>query len=599
MERIVSIKFNIFYLLLSVSIGFCQDVYFVAMNGNNLNSGVFEQPWQSIQYAVDQVQAGDTLNIRAGIYTEKILITTSGTKHNPIVIKSFDNEVVKIDARNESFGIILDECHCVTISGLTIFGATKSHSSGEQSNLYLIKNSSHIIIQQCELYDGKYGIYSQPEPTYITIIDCKIHDNESEGIGIRGRVSGNNIIISGNYIYSNGKQGIFMKCDSSIIEKNNIYDNGEEGIYMKQGSSKVRTHNIIRKNQIFNNYKHGIVLTSQYTLIYENDIHDNGSHPSGNRHAHGIYMAQSSYNIIYNNEMHDNHHGSAVRLEGNYNVVTGNLFYNNGTGMYSTDNYGPECYCNIIRNNYIYGNRASEIGPTAGSGLESDGTEELRLYNNVFFDNDGYGTAFVTGIYNLSSGIKIKNNIIMNNGWEHIMVKKENEEGYEESHNNIFPDKADAINFTGNIYWLADYKKTTSQGVNTISQDPLFVAYNDFHLTSNSPCIDAGVFLTTTSSSGDGTRIPVHDVMYFCDGHGLTQGDLIQLEGGTQKARITIIDYENKILTIDQSLSWTTGQGVSLPYNGLAPDIGVDENFTSVDIDPPLPPQNVTIELAK
>jgi hypothetical protein len=63
----------------------------------------------------------------------------------------------------------------------------------------------------------------------------------------------------------------------------------------------------------------------------------------------------------------------------------------------------------------------------------------------------------------------------------------------------------------------------------------------------------------------------------FTDGAGLTDGDMIQLEGQTQTALIMSIDYPANTLTIDRSLTWTNGLGVSLPYVGSAPDMGAYE----------------------
>ncbi len=51
-------------------------------------------------------------------------------------------------------------------------------------------------------------------------------------------------------------------------------------------------------------------------------------------------------------------------------------------------------------------------------------------------------------------------------------------------------------------------------------------------------------------------------------------GDLIQQHGQSTQVRIIDIDYVNNILTLNQTLSWTEGQGVHLAYSGIAPDIG-------------------------
>jgi hypothetical protein len=61
------------------------------------------------------------------------------------------------------------------------------------------------------------------------------------------------------------------------------------------------------------------------------------------------------------------------------------------------------------------------------------------------------------------------------------------------------------------------------------------------------------------------------------DGWGIVVGDLIQLEDQTEARRIAAVDYETGVITIDRSLTWVKGQGVSLSYTGLRPDIGARE----------------------
>ena len=100
---------------------------------------------------------------------------------------------------------------------------------------------------------------------------------------------------------------------------------------------------------------------------------------------------------------------------------------------------------------------------------------------------------------------------------------------------------------------------------------------------ATSPAIDAGRFLTNTASSGSGTVITVDDAGYFFDGFDIVDGDSIQLEGQTQTARITNVNYATNTLTLATSLTWTSGQGVSLPYEGSAPDIGAYEYTDSDD----------------
>ncbi|MCU7915955.1 MAG: hypothetical protein KZQ65_08655 [Candidatus Thiodiazotropha sp. (ex Gloverina cf. vestifex)] len=54
-------------------------------------------------------------------------------------------------------------------------------------------------------------------------------------------------------------------------------------------------------------------------------------------------------------------------------------------------------------------------------------------------------------------------------------------------------------------------------------------------------------------------------------------GDLIQLEGGSQSARVIKVDFSTSSLLLDETLTWHKGQGVSLTIGGSSPDMGAYE----------------------
>ena len=113
----------------------------------------------------------------------------------------------------------------------------------------------------------------------------------------------------------------------------------------------------------------------------------------------------------------------------------------------------------------------------------------------------------------------------------------------------------------------------------TLNQLFVNAAAGDFHLPVGSPAIDAGGPLTTTTSAGTGTVIPVADSFYFYDGYGLTQGDLIQV-GANTNLRVMAVDDVSSRVTVDRSISWNNGDAVTLPFNGSAPDAGAFESGT-------------------
>ena len=67
--------------------------------------------------------------------------------------------------------------------------------------------------------------------------------------------------------------------------------------------------------------------------------------------------------------------------------------------------------------------------------------------------------------------------------------------------------------------------------------------------------------------------VAVHQLLLF--GISGEQGDLVQFEGQTDTARVLSIDYGTNTLSLDASLTWNAGDGVSLAYTGSAPDVGL------------------------
>jgi hypothetical protein len=138
----------------------------------------------------------------------------------------------------------------------------------------------------------------------------------------------------------------------------------------------------------------------------------------------------------------------------------------------------------------------------------------------------------------------------------------------------------------GDTQFDRKYPKTFKDN---LQKNPLFVnpEATDFHLKDSSPMIDAGTFLTRTTGSGvDSIEMPVEDPMFFYDGFGIEgeKGDLIQVKGQTETARVVHIDYQKKTLKLDRSLSWENGQEVTLAYTGSGPDVGAYEMGQEVTI---------------
>src|SRR5690349_9373974 len=62
--------------------------FYVSVNGNDANAGTLAAPWRHIQYAMDRVGAGSTVNVLTGVYNEFVTFRNSGSSGNYIVLQN-------------------------------------------------------------------------------------------------------------------------------------------------------------------------------------------------------------------------------------------------------------------------------------------------------------------------------------------------------------------------------------------------------------------------------------------------------------------------------------------------------------------------------
>src|SRR5574342_746637 len=63
--------------------------YFVSVNGKDTNPGTLAAPWRHIQYAMDRVGPGSTVNVLTGVYNEFVTFRNSGSSGNYITLQRY------------------------------------------------------------------------------------------------------------------------------------------------------------------------------------------------------------------------------------------------------------------------------------------------------------------------------------------------------------------------------------------------------------------------------------------------------------------------------------------------------------------------------
>ena len=211
------------------------------------------------------------------------------------------------------------------------------------------------------------------------------------------------------------------------------------------------------------------------------------------------------YNIIEDNFGPEAGNGGGIFWSIGYMTLEHNVIRNN-MGYRGAAIYAENC-SGEIHHNLIYGNTAED----AGCAILLDACDTVLVYNNTICENISTGVS-IGAIYaaNYVSILSIYNNII----------------SYNSSGVGIGADGTVILDYN-DIYSNVDSDYYgISAGISDISLDPQFAggAPYDYHLTENSPCINAGN--PSSDLDPDGTRADMGAYYYSAGGCNYVTGDI-------------------------------------------------------------------------
>lgn len=456
MRKIVAL---LCFCILTLSIP-AQNNFYVSTNGNNNNAGTFASPYKTIQYGVDQLQAGDTLNILAGTYNEKISINSSGTSNMRITVRSFQNQQVLLDG-----------------SGISTQDAMISIDDKKNINIIGLEIANNI-------QNDAQGIAISGGPQNITVADCKIHDIHFSSNPNETATAGKNA------------QGIIVYGNTTTNFPSNILINNNELFNCRLGYSEgIAVNGNINGFEISNNHVHHLTNIGIDAIGHEGTCSD----PALDKARQGLIANNRVHNCLSTYAT-----SAGIYVDGAKNIaIERNITYHNGYGIEIGCEYvGKSADSIIVRNNFIYDNEVAGIalggydypsgsGKVMNSMIESNtlfmndynntGSGELvvsyvetaRVYNNIM-----YATA-QNILFAIASG---NTNINLDNNLYYINAGMDNMEFY----------------FNGNTYTgLSDYQTDLNQDIHSLFAIPQFVNATlpvpDLHLQATSACINIGV----------------------------------------------------------------------------------------------------------
>ena len=523
--------------------------YYVSPKGNDSNTGLaVETAFVTINKAAQVATAGDVVNILPGTYVGRVRPVHGGTAEAPIIYrKDGQGEVVITTSKETDEGAWEERAafklgfgnNYTVIDGLTFRDAEAwfyigdyAHHNTVRNCTFLrlrmyhgiyIKNSSHNTISQCKFLDA----WPYPSDWTPTDPDPSLAD----------------------YIT------IWRDSHYNLIEGNEFNNISHVAVcIMGRDPDCIATHQIIRNNTFIEPLHKSLSLhTAEYTLV------------EGNRMTGWAC--------------------SFVQFCASKVIMRGNLFahYKRVTNL----------------NPFAAANQRGVLW--LSSGVSQHGTlsipQHSRIYNNTFADCEK------PIAYHGGQGIPVVNNVFKNNifaGFEEPLHLPQaffahftTQQGNPLVRNVLFGGPADGKvieliagkQINGRQVTLAEAVAESPElcrkqlFVDNLETDPQFVdaPKDDYRLKPGSPCIDAGADLTHCRFTGSGLKVTVNDALYFCDGFGLIDGDMVVI-GPSKPARVVGVDYDTKTLTLDRSVDFKAGDPVNLVYKGKAPNIGAFES---------------------
>ncbi|MDB5255951.1 MAG: polysaccharide lyase [Chitinophagaceae bacterium] len=447
----------------SLLIGMClfscivkgQINYYVSPIGvDNATNGSFASPWLTIQYGLNHLSGGDTLNIKSGTYTEKINVPISG-----ITLRNYSTDQVVIDANgitSQTAIVKISSKSNVTVKGLELKNSIMHDAQG----ILVDGSSQHVTLSNCIVHDIHFssnagavvnsntnaqGIIVYGSNATTAISNLKIINNElyncrlgySEGIAVNGNVDG--FEVSGNNVHDLTNIGI--------------------DVIGHEGTSSNASNDQARNGVVKNNVVHHCL--SAYAT-------------SG-----GLYVDGGKSIVIENNTSYHNGYGIEVGCE-NVGTTTdaitirNNVFYDNevcaiALGGYNYPGGSGKVINAVVRNNTCYANDYSHSG---NGELYLSYSENSIIENNIFYTSTDNNLAYAElGQPNLQFNY------------------------------NIFYCAAGAASFSvdwngSNYSSYNAFTSGTSSNANSSFANPLWgsvvIASPDFHVGPSSPAINKG-----------------------------------------------------------------------------------------------------------
>jgi len=437
-------------LLLGVLFAFAMLTFII---GSASAATHYVNPGDSIQANVTAANAGDTIIVRNGTYSENVIVgkrltirSENGSANCVVQAKSITKHVFEVNSNN------------VIIEGFTLKNATAGHPYFS-AGVYL-NGVNNCNISYNSITNNRYGITLSSSSSNNTLYHNEIDDSVVYGLRFLSYPYYNSFVnnrVNGDYYYhyvnetdlviedltlnapkvSNSGKISLINCTNMTLRNltlvnNNYGDQSGYGLYLYNSS-----HNTIDSVNASDNAYAGLFLrNSNYNAI-------KNSTTNAQPNYFGIYLDGSSYNVIRNSTATKNGYtGIHVRYTGSDNNWIENCTLTDNLG-YGVEVYGDNTTikdCNVSLNGeYSYQGIFidSENNTIIGNTVNSNTLSGIGLItgNNIIQDNTISGNGYC-GIEAINNNYTIIGNTVEMNAEYGIFISGSNSRVYNNHFNN-------------------------------------------------------------------------------------------------------------------------------------------------------------------
>ena len=379
----------------------------------------------SIQVAINSANAGDTIYVHIGTYTENIIVNKT------LTLRGDGADVVTVQAASAAEHVFNVTADYVNIAGFTATGATGNTKAG----FYLGNGVDHCNVSYNNALNSNRSIYLN---------------------------SSSNNTLTGNIANSGDYRGILLSDSSNNTLRRNTASGNIRGIYLRHSSNNRLANNVMTGNS----YNFGILgenpshyiqkIDTSNTVggkpiyygvgLHDQEVSDDAGYVgivnstnmtvrdmrltgnlqgvllvystgstitniTGYNGQCGIYLYNSTNNRVVDNNVFDNTYGIYIEHSCNNtitkNVANSNTLYNidlvasSNNNTVSDNNASGGDYCGIAiglasSNNTVVNNTANSNGPGGAGGiLLYASCEYNNIMNNIVSSNDGHAGIFI------------------------------------------------------------------------------------------------------------------------------------------------------------------------------------------------------------